>query len=133
MSEANFQVRTPWFRPYSEVRILLTLLQGVSKTAVKSMASAIDEHTGTPQKPVDWSDPDTWIAERLQGNDAQLAQHIWQDSHHTVTPRYIAGALLLMHSYSLLVSDVDGIYHISERGRLFLENDSQTIREIDEA
>ena len=84
------------------------------------MASAIDEQTGTPQNPLDWSDPDTWIGERLQGNDAQLAHHIWQDSHHTVSPRYIAGALLLMHNYALLVSDEMGIYQISERGRLFL-------------
>ncbi len=133
MSEENFKVRTPWFRPYSEVRILLTLLQGISKAAVKSMASAIDEQTGTPRNPVDWSEPDTWIAERLQGNDARLAQHIWQDSHHTVNPRYIAGALFLMRSYDLLVPDVEDIYHISERGRLFLENDPQTVREIDEA
>jgi restriction system protein len=96
------------------------------------MASAIDEQTGTPQNPVDWSDPDTWIAERLQGNDAQLAQHIWQGSHHTVGPRYIAGALFLMHNYALLVPDVMGIYHITERGRLFLENDPQTVREIDD-
>ena len=35
--------------------------------------------------------------------------------------------------YELLVTDVDGIYHISERGQLFLENDPQTVREIDEA
>src|SRR5712691_9504698 len=133
MNEENYKVCTPWFRPYSDVRLLLQLLQGVSKTAVKSMASAIDEQTGTPQKPVDWSDPDTWIVERLHGNDAQLAQHIWQDSHHTVSPRYIAGALYLIHMYALLVPDVDGIYHISERGRLFLENDPPTVREIDEA
>ncbi len=86
MSEENFKVRTPWFRPYSDVRMLLTLLQGVSKAAVRSMASAIDEQTGTPQNPVDWSDPDRWIGERLQGNNAQLAQHIWQDSHHTYEP-----------------------------------------------
>ena len=133
MSEENYKVRTPWFRPYSEVRTLLTLLQGTSKAAVKSMASAINEQTGTPQNPVDWSDPDTWVAERLQGNDAQLAKNIWQDSQHTVSPRYIAGALFLMHSYALLVPDAMGIYHISERGRLFLENDPQTVREIDEA
>ncbi len=57
MSEDNFQVRTPWFRPYSDVRMLLTLLQGVSKAAVRSMLAAIDEQTGTPQNPVDWSDP----------------------------------------------------------------------------
>lgn len=132
MSEENYQVRTPWFRPYSEVRMLLTLLQEVSKAAVKSMMAAIDEQTGTPQNPVDWSDPDTWIAERLQGNDEHLARHIWQGSHHSVSPRYIAGALFLIQSYALLVPDTDGIYHISERGRLFLENDPQTVREIDE-
>ena len=133
MSEEHFKVRTPWFRPYSDVRMLLTLLPGVSKAAVKSMISALDEQTGTPQNPVDWSDPDTWIAERLHGNDQLLAQHIWQGSHHTVGPRYIAGALYLIHLYELLETDRDGIYHISGRGQLFLDNDSQTVREIDEA
>ncbi len=77
---------TPWFRPYSDVRMLLTLLQGIYKATVRSMASALDEQKGTPQNPVDWSDPDTWIAEHLQGNDAQLAHHIWQESHHTYEP-----------------------------------------------
>ena len=102
MSEENIKVRTPWFRPYSDVRMLLTLLQGVSKSAVKSMAAAIDEQRGTPQNPVDWSDPDTWIVDRLHGNDAQLAQHIWQDSHHAVSPRYIAGAVLLIDQKKVL-------------------------------
>ncbi len=55
MSDENLQVRSPSFPLYSEVRILLTLLQGVSKAAVKSMASAIDDQKGTPQNPVDWS------------------------------------------------------------------------------
>ncbi len=132
MSDENLQVRSPSFPLYSEVRILLTLLQGVSKAAVKSMASAIDDQKGTPQNPVDWSEPDTWIAERLKDNDAKLAQHIWQDSHHAISPRYIAGANFLIRIYDLLVPDVEDIYHISERGRLFLENDPQTVREIDE-
>ncbi|MGI9059889.1 MAG: restriction endonuclease [Ktedonobacteraceae bacterium] len=132
MSEENYKVRTPWFRTYSEVRMLLTLLQGVSRAAVKSMASAIEAQMGTPQNPVDWSEPDTWIAERLQGNDAKLAQHIWQGSHNSVSPRYIAGALFLMRIYDLLIPDIEDIYSISERGRLFLENDPQTVREIDE-
>jgi restriction system protein len=113
--------------------MLLTLLQGVSKAALRSMASAIEDQTGTPQNPVDWSAPDSWIGERLQGNDAQLAHHSWEDSHHTVSPRYFAGALFLMHIYELLIPDEMGIYHISERGRLFLENDPQTLREIDDA
>lgn len=133
MNETQYKVRTPWFRPYSEVRTLLKLLQGISKTTVQSMATAIDEQRGTPQNPVDWSDPDTWITERLQGNDAHLAQRIWQESHHTVNPRYIAGALFLMRIYELLVPDTKGIYQLSERGKLFLENDPQTVREIDDA
>src|SRR5713226_17580 len=132
MNEENLKVRTPWFRPYSEVRMLLTLLQGVSKAAVRSMLTAIDEQTGTPQKPVDWSDPDSWIAERLHGNDTQLAQRIWQDSQRAVNPRYIAGALFLIHLYALLVLNAQGIYSLSQRGKLFLENDFQTVREIDE-
>jgi restriction system protein len=133
MSEDNFQVRTPWFRPYSDVRMLLTLLQGFSKAAVRSMLAAIDEQTGTPQNPVDWSDPDTWITERLQGENEQVARHIWQESHQTVNPRYIDGALILTHIYALLVPDAKGRYYLSERGKLFLENDPQTVREIDEA
>src|SRR5436305_426609 len=128
MSEDNVQVRTPWLPLYSDVRMLLTLLQGVSKAPVRSMVSAIDEQKGTPKNPVDWSEPDTWITERLQGNDAKLAQHIWQNSQHSVSPRYIAGALFLIRTYGLLIPDEEGIYQISERGRLFLEKDSQTIR-----
>src|SRR5947209_2662678 len=105
MSEDNFQVRTPWYPLYSDVRTLLTLLQGIAKAAVRSMMAVIEVQTGTPQHPVDWSDPDTWIAERLHGKDAELADHIWQDSHHTINPRYIAGALFLMRCYDLLIPD----------------------------
>jgi restriction system protein len=133
MNEKQYKVRTPWFRPYSEVRTLLKLLQGVSKTTLKSMVTAIDEQTGTPQNPADWSDPNAWITERLQGNDEHLAQRIWQESNHTVNPRYIAGALFLMRIYELLIPNTIGTYHISERGKLFLENDPQTVREIDDA
>lgn len=133
MSEVSFQVRTPWFPLYSEVRQLLTLLQGLSSSDVKSMMTAIDEQKGTPKNPVDWSEPAIWIVERLQGNEAKLAQHIWQGSHGTINPRYIAGALFLIRIYGLLITDKQGIYYISERGRLFVENDFTIVREIDEA
>lgn len=88
MSEKIYKVRTPWFRPYSEVRSLLRILPGVPRKSVKNMIAAIEKQTGTPQNPVDWSDPETWIIERLQGDDAQLAQRIWSGSNHTVNPRY---------------------------------------------
>ena len=133
MSEKVYQVRTPWFPTYSSVRMLLQLLQGVSQAELKSMATAIDSQTGTPQNPVDWSHPDTWIAERLQGSDAKLAQRIWEESNHTFNPRYVAGSLFFIRIYELLVPDTTGIYRISKRGKQFLENEPQTVRELDEA
>ncbi len=133
MSEKVYQVRTPWFPTYSGIRMLLQLLQGVSQAELKSMVTAINSQTGTPQNPVDWSHPDTWIAERLQDSDAKLAQRIWKDSNHTVSPRYIAGALFFIRIYELLVPDTTGIYRISKRGKQFLEDDPETVREFDEA
>ncbi|MEO8972829.1 MAG: restriction endonuclease, partial [Ktedonobacteraceae bacterium] len=50
-----------------------------------------------------------------------------------VSPRYTAGALFFMRIYELLVPDATGIYRISKRGKQFLENDPQTVREFDEA
>lgn len=133
MSEAVFQVRTPWFKPYSEVYTLLRLLQGVPQSELKSMLTAIDIQTGTPQNPVDWSNPDVWISERLKGSDAHLAQRIWQESNHTVSPRYINGALFLMRLYTLLIPDSSGIYRITKQGEKFLESNPEAIRFIDES
>ena len=47
------RVRTPLFPPYSEVRQLLTILEGVPMASVTSMRNAIFDQTGTPQNPVD--------------------------------------------------------------------------------
>ena len=35
---------------------------------------------GTPQNPVDWSQPDTWIPERLDGTDLEFARAVWEQS-----------------------------------------------------
>jgi restriction system protein len=133
MAEQMKKVRTPWFPPYSRVRQLLVILQGVPRATVTDMLGAILDQTGTPQNPVDWSDPDTWIAERLTGSQAELAQRIWEASGRTVNPRYIHGAILFIDGYKLLVPDHDGIYRLSERGRAFLEHERHVVREIDEA
>lgn len=95
------------------------------------MVVAIEKQMGTPQNPVDWSDPDTWIPERLQGDEAQLAQRIWNESNHTVHPRYIEGARYLIDIYGLLQPDTAGNYLLTERGKRFLENEPETVREHD--
>jgi restriction system protein len=97
------------------------------------MLNAIKDQTGTPQSPVDWSDPDTWIEERLSGEHAVLARRLWQESGRTVNPRHVYGAYLFVNGQNLLVPDAAGVYGISERGRAFLKEDAEVVGEIDDA
>lgn len=133
MADATHKVRTPLFPLYSEVRQLLEILNGVPKKSVTSMIYAIRDQTGTPQNPVDWSDPTTWISERLSGEDANIAQKIWEGSGYTVNPRHIYGAYLFINTYNLLISDHKGIYQLEKRGRAFLSDDDPLIKELDDA
>jgi len=75
----RFIVRTPLFPLYSKVRLLVQILDGVSKDAVWGMIKALFDQTGTPQSNVDWSRPDEWIDQRLQGPNRELAKKIWAD------------------------------------------------------
>src|SRR5918997_3123372 len=106
------KVRTPLFPRYSIVRQLLVILEGVPKAAVTKMINAIREQTGTPQNPVDRSDPDTWITERLSGEEAELAERVWEESGRTVNPRHIYGAYLFINGHDLLVPEATGHYRL---------------------
>lgn len=132
MSEKPQKVRTPLFPRYSWVRALLPVLENMPKTEVTHMIQSIWEQTGTPQNPVDWSDPDNWIVERLSGRDAELALRIWNESKHLVNPRHIYGAYLFINTYELLSPNQNGIYRLSARGKAFHVEDHLTIRELDE-
>ncbi|HLZ21047.1 MAG TPA: hypothetical protein VKQ30_02850 [Ktedonobacterales bacterium] len=131
MTERTDLVRTPIFPLYSDVRQLLTLLDGVPKPLVTGLIQRVHDQMGTPQNPVDWSDPDTWIPERLAGDQAAFAQRIWHQTDHTVNPRYIDGAYLFINSEKLLVPDAARIYHLSARGTAFLQDDPALVRELD--
>ena len=80
MTDTEHKVRTPFLPLYSEVTQLLPVWDGVPKSGVYGMLQAIHSQTGTPQHPVDWSEPDKWIGERLEGEDAALAGRIWEES-----------------------------------------------------
>jgi restriction system protein len=127
------KVRTPLFPLYSTVRQLLVILEAVPKAAMTAMLNAIRDQTGTPQNPVDWSDPDTWITERLSGEAAELARRVWEESNRTVNPRHIHGAYLFINGYDLLLPDTIGSYRLTERGKAFLGNQTEVVREIDDA
>jgi len=133
MSEIEYKIRTPLFPPYSWVRNIIQVWDGAPKATVMSMMNAIQEQTGTPQSALDWSDPDTWIRERLSGEDAELAKRIWERSGKKVNPRYTYGSYLFIKNFNLLESDVQGIYRLTTRGKQFLDNDEPLIKEIDDA
>lgn len=132
MSKLTLKVRTPQFPLYSEVRHLLHIFDGVSQAAIKTMLKSIEDQTGTPRQPVDWTSPDTWIHKRLSGESAVLAQRIWQESKGEVNPRHVYGSYLFINNNGLLSDNVFGVYQITPQGQAFLANDSKLLAEIDD-
>lgn len=133
MSERETKVRTPLFPLYSWVRALMPIFNGQKKSDVTHLIQAIWEQTGTPQNPVDWTEPDKWIEERLHDNHAKLARRIWEDSGHLVNPRHIYGAYLFINGFNLLNIKHDGAYEISDVGHAFLKSESATLQALDDA
>ena len=130
MSDSNtYIVRSPIFPLYTEVASLVKVWKGHPKKGVLAMIKAITLQTGTPQNPVDWSDPDKWIEERLNGEDRKLALKTWQAE---VNPRHSYGSYLFISLYNLLVPDAQGIYRITDNGQKFAGGDKSLLREIDE-
>lgn len=122
VTEATTQrVRTPLFPPYDEVRHLLPVWAGRHRRQVTGLERTLMALTGTPQSPVDWSDPGAWIPERLAGDDRELAHAIWEESRGQVNPRHTYGHWLLSQKYGLLESGPDEILALTERGRSFLD------------
>jgi restriction system protein len=133
MENPNRKVQTPLFSTYSEVGHLLRVFEGVPKQAVTRLIRDAYGQTGTPQSPVDWTEPDVWIPQRLTGTSAQLAARIWNETGHAVNPRYVSGAYLFINTFELLNPDSEGIYRLTPRGKAFLDRDIQTVHELDDA
>ena len=131
-NNSNVIVSAPLYPTYGELRCAISAFDGQTVKQVRDTITAILDQTGTPQNPVDWSDPDIWIKERLSGQHRALAQRIWEGSGKTLNPRHIYGCYLFINRLKLL-DQVDGIYRLGERGRLFFANDDAFIRELDAA
>lgn len=125
-------IKIPLYPPYSTITTLLKILQGRSVAEFKSMWTNIWDLRGTPQNTVDWTDPDTWIEQRLKGKDKMMALAIWQNSQKRVNPRWTRGDQFLMNGYKL-IDDVNGSYEVTDRGNIFISGkDNAVAREIDE-
>ena len=67
--------------------------------------------------------PDTWIPERLSGDDRELASAIWTTSGKTVNSRHTYGHWLLSQKYGLVEEGSDGNLVLTDRGRDFIDNE----------
>ena len=122
-TEEDRRVRVPLFPVYDEVRHLLRVWPRWTRTQVTGFHSTLSGLRGTPQNTVDWQDPDSWIPERLGGDDRNLAEAIWTKSGRSVNPRYTTGHWLLCQKYALLM-EVSGKLALTERGQSFLDHEN---------
>jgi len=130
----HYLVHIPNLPSYTEVRKLITIWSGTTRqSAVHDIVNAVWGQTGAPQNQVDWSNPDEWIVKRLSGESAELASRIWQESAGTINPRYLYDAYRFINTYKLLMPDSNGVYRLTDIGQLFLDEDTTTVRKIDEA
>ncbi|MDE0132310.1 MAG: restriction endonuclease [bacterium] len=116
------RVRVPWFPTYREVRGLLAVWPGHSRTDITKLHRTIMGLTGKPGDQVDWRDPDSWIPKRLSGDQRSLAYAIWTESGKTANPRHTAGSWSLVRHYELIKEDTDGNLQLTDRGRSFLNH-----------
>ena len=115
------RVRIPFFPIYTEVRHLLRIWPGFRRKQVTGFQSTLARLRGTPQNPVDWTHPESWIAERLRGDDRAFAQAVWKRSKGVVNPRHTHGHWLLAQKYDLLEDDSAPTLRLTPAGRDFLE------------
>ena len=115
------RVRIPLFPTYGEVRHLLRVWSGRPKAHITGLHSALAQLRGTPQNPVSWIDPDTWIPAKLSGDTRDLAEAIWTESGQAVNPRHTYGHWLLVQKYGLLEQGSDGNLALTDTGRHFVE------------
>jgi restriction system protein len=129
----NRRVRIPHFPSYAELRLLLPIWNGRLRSQITGLRSTIETLRGSPQEPGDWTKPDRWIVERLQGKDRELAEAIWQKTAEKVNPRHVYGHWLFACAYKLLVEDSDGQMKLTDRGQDFIDRPlGDTVALVDE-
>ncbi|MCO6524604.1 MAG: restriction endonuclease [Candidatus Schmidhempelia sp.] len=127
------KIITPLFPTYAKTAAMMKAVSGYTKKAVHSMINEIVEQSGTPQNPVDWSDPDSWIKERLQGESAEIASKIWQQDKHILNPRHSYGTYMFLNNGALMTTNSQGFWQPSLKGQAFLKGDKMVWRELDDA
>lgn len=114
------RVKVSHFPTYSELRLILPIWNGRDRAQITGLRSAIMSLSGTLQNPVDWTNPERWISERLEGENRELAEAIWRGSDRRVNPRHVYGHWLLSRTYQLLEEDSGGKVLLTDAGENFI-------------
>jgi restriction system protein len=123
---------TPNLPEYTVARHFLRLIAGVPYSVFRSLQNSISQQQGTPQETASWTDPDSWIPQRLRGEAQELALRIWRDSGGKVNPRHLRGSWYLASRHQLLVVDAQNVIRVTERGHQFLDHPGgHVVAEID--
>ncbi|HEV2034079.1 MAG TPA: DUF4268 domain-containing protein [Candidatus Dormibacteraeota bacterium] len=105
---------------------------GRDVATLRAIGKRVYEQRGTQQEPVDWSDPDKWIPERLAGLEMEAALDIWERSGKTLNPRYLSRKIAAIERLRL-ASVTEGKYLPTERGRTLLRGDLSILESAPEA
>jgi restriction system protein len=128
------RIHIPHLPTWRAARAFLQAIEGRTAGQVHHLRGTLKKLRGTPQANADWSDPDSWIPQRLAGEDRETAQAIWGGSGQVVNPRHTTGVWFLTRNYGLLLEGADGRLSVTSRGRAFVEAPGGAIeRELDDA
>lgn len=123
---------TPDLPTYTQARSFIKAIHGVSYETYRRMFRQIWDQVGNPQAVVDWSDPNHWIDQRLQGDECVVARKIWRDTNQVVNPRYTRGCHYFADKHGLLRVNQAGNFEITPAGQTFQHTaESDQTAEID--
>lgn len=127
----KLNIKTPFLPRFNKARRLLRILEDVPESQVSALLKALANLTGTPQSPVDWSDPDSWIEDRLDGKARDLARKIWTESKSEVNPRYTKTPYSFFKRMSFIETGAKKALAVTKRGQDFLACNEALIRNLD--
>ena len=116
---------------YETVQRFLQILAGTRYSDYVAMMNDISSHIGNPNSQVNWKDPDSWIPQRLIGENRELALKLWRESDHRINPRhsYDMRSLSVNHHLAEFSKEV---VELTDKGKRFFNNDDAIIRAIDQ-
>jgi restriction system protein len=134
MSAKSLLSLTPGMPTYSQGRAFLKVMQGVSYSLYRRMYDRIWEQKGSPQETADWTAPDEWIPQRLDGEERALAMKIWQGTGGAVNPRHTRGCWYLASKHNLIARNAADCLEITAAGQEFLDQpEGEVTAQIDQA